>query len=42
MDIKQLGNDLFYGNISIKQAKDEQYEMKEEITKFENYNPTNK
>ena len=41
-DIKQLGNDIFNGHISIKQAKDEQNEMKEEITRLENYNPTNK
>ena len=40
-NIKLLGNDMFNGYISIKQAKDEQDEMKEEITKLENYNPTN-
>ena len=32
---------MFNGHISIKQAKDEQSEMKEEITNLENYNPTN-
>ena len=32
---------MFDGHISIKQAKDEQDEMKEEITKLKNYNPTN-
>ena len=32
---------MFDGHISIKQAKDVQDEMKEEITKLENYNPTN-
>ena len=41
-DIKQPGNDIFNGQISIKQAKDEQNEMMEEITKLQNYNPTNK
>ena len=40
-DIKQLGNDIFNGHISIKQAKDEQDEMKNEIKKMKNYNPTN-
>ena len=40
-NIKLLGNDMFNDHISIKQAKDEQDEMKEEITKLENYNPTN-
>ena len=40
-DIKQFGNDIFHGRISIKQANDEQTEMKEEIAKLENYNPTN-
>ena len=32
---------MFNGHISIKQAKDEQDEMKEKITKLENYNPIN-
>ena len=40
-DIKQFGNDMFNGHISIKQAKDEQDKMKEEKKKLENYNPTN-
>ena len=40
-DIKQLQNDMFNGHISIKQANDEQDEMKEEMAKLENYNPTN-
>ena len=30
---------MFNGHISIKQSKDEQDEIKEEITKLENYNP---
>ena len=34
-DIKQLGNDMFNGHISIKQANDEQDEMKE-TKKLEN------
>ena len=42
MDINQSRNDILYGRISIKQAKDEQDEMKEKMTKLENYNPTNK
>ena len=37
----QLRNDMFNGHISIKQANDEQDEMKEEMAKLENYNPTN-
>ena len=40
-DIKQLGNDLSNGQISIKQANDEQDETKEEMAKLENYNPIN-
>ena len=40
-DIKQLGNDIFNGQISIEQANDEQDEMKEELAKLENYNPIN-
>ena len=40
-DIEQLGNDMFNDHISIKQAKDEKDEMKEEMPKLENYNPTN-
>ena len=40
-DIKQLGNDIFNGQISIEQANDEQDEMKEEMAKLENYNPIN-
>ena len=39
-DIKQLGNDIFNGYIPIQQANDEQDEMKEEITKLEDYNLT--
>ena len=39
-DIKQPGNDIFNGYISIKQANDEQDEMKEEIIKLEDYNST--
>ena len=39
-DIKQLGDDVFNGYISMKQANDEQDDMKEEMTKLENYNPT--
>ena len=35
-DIKQFENDMFNGHISIKQAKDEHDEMKEETTKLEN------
>ena len=38
-DIRQLGNDIFNGHISIKQANDEQHEMKQEKTKLEDYNP---
>ena len=30
---------MFNGHISIKQSKDEQDEIKKEITKLENYNP---
>ena len=41
-DIKQLGNYIFNGLISIKDAKDEQDKMKEEMAKLENYNPINK
>ena len=41
-DIKQLGNDIVNGHISIKHTKDEQDEMKEKIAKLENCNPTNK
>ena len=41
-DLKQLRNDIFDSHISIKQPKDEQDEMKEEITKLEDYSPTNK
>ena len=37
-DIKQLGNDILHDCISIKQANDE---MKDEMAKLENYNPTN-
>ena len=32
---------MFNDHISIKEAKNEQDEMKEEIAKLENYNPTN-
>ena len=39
-NIKQLGNDIFNGYISIKQAYYEQDEMKEEIIKLEDYNST--
>ena len=39
-DIKQLGNDIFNGCIAIKQANDEQDEMKEGIKKLEDYQPT--
>ena len=39
-DIKQFGNDIFNGYISIKQANDEQDGMKEEIIKLEDYNST--
>ena len=39
-DIKQLGNDIFNGCLPIKQANDEKDDMKEEITKLEDYNPT--
>ena len=41
-DIKQLGNDIFYGKISIKKVKDEQDEMKKETIDLECYNPINK
>ena len=40
-DINQFANDILYSHTSIKQAKDEQDEMKEEMTKLKNYNPTN-
>ena len=40
-DIKQLGSDIFYVNISIKEVKDEQDEMKKEIIDLESYNPIN-
>ena len=40
--IKQFGSDNFNVRILIKEAKDEQDEMKKEMTKFENYNATNK
>ena len=40
-DIKQFGNDIFHGCILIKQANDEQDEMKDEMGKWENYNATN-
>ena len=39
-NIRQLGNDIFNGYISIKQANDDQDEMKEDITRLEDYNPT--
>ena len=38
-DIKQLGNDIFNGNVSIKEVKDDQDEMKKEIIGLESYNP---
>ena len=40
-DINQFGNDILYSNTSLKQPKDEQDGMKDEMAKLENYNPTN-
>ena len=40
-DVKQLGNYICNGQISIEQANDEQDEMKEEMAKLENSNPIN-
>ena len=39
-DINQFANDILHCRISIKQEKDEQDEMKEEMAKLENYNST--
>ena len=40
-DIKKLGNYIFYGNISIKEVKEEQDEMEKKILDLEGYNPIN-
>ena len=38
----QLRSDIFHGFTLIKDAKDEQNKMKEEMAKLENCNPINK